>query len=51
MGRTSIVNVLAGKALEKEGWITGRVTNNGRSYDAKTHGFGELSELEEMTML
>ena len=45
------VNVLAGKALEKEGWITGRVTNNGRSYDAKTHGFGELSELEEMTML
>ena len=45
------INVLAGKALEKEGWITGRVTNNGRSYDAKTHGFGELSELEEMTML
>ena len=45
------VNVLAGKALEKEGWITGRVTNNGRSYDTKTHGFGSLSELEEMTML
>ena len=48
------INVLAGQALEEEGWITGRVTNNGRSYDTKTHGFGELSELpqtKEMALL
>ena len=45
------VNVLAVKALEKEGWIKGRVTNNDRSYNLTHHGFSNISELEEMTSL
>ena len=45
------INVLAGKALEKEGWIKGRVTNNDRSYDLTHHGFSNISELEEMASL
>ena len=45
------INVLAGKALEEEGWIKGRVTNNDRSYNLTHHGFSDLSELEEMTSL
>ena len=45
------INVLAGKALEEEGWIKGRVTNNDRSYTLTHHGFSDLSELDEMTSL
>ena len=45
------INVLAGKALEEEGWIKGRVTNNDKSYTLTHHGFSDLAELDEMTSL
>ena len=44
------INVLAGKALEEEGWIKGRVTNNDRSYTLTHHGF-PIEDLTEVALL
>ena len=44
------INVLAGKALEEEGWIKGRVTNNDRSYTLTHHGF-PIDDLTEVALL